>query len=235
MLRKVIILVVLAAGLLLQTSPVPLRAFSLGSAGLVLAALPAGSVVVRSLAQADFNGDGSPESLLLSHARLTITSNGSPAWQSPSGWNVLQAEIADLNWDGKPEATLLVWRPFRPWLVDRWLPEGGRIDTFQDAGGNSCQIILIGWRGRAYGEVWAGSALAKPVRSFAVADLKGDNKQELVTLEGRYADPTSAPAHALKVWEWNGFGFSVVSAMEGNYTKMALVQTGAGPILILVP
>jgi hypothetical protein len=234
MLRKGIVLVLVAAAMLLQTSPVPLRAYSLGAAGLVPAAPPQGNVPVRSPAQADFNGDGSPESLVLSHARLTISSNGSPAWQSPTGWRVLQAEIADLNRDGRPEAALLVWRPFRPWPVDRWLPEGGRIERFQDAAGNSCQIILIGWRGRGYGEVWAGSALAEPVRSFAVADLNGDKLQEMVTLEGSYADPPFEPAHAVKVWEWNGFGFSVVSGMAGQYHKMVLAKAGTGPILILV-
>jgi hypothetical protein len=68
-----------------------------------------------------------------------------------------------------------------------------------------------------------------------VADLNGDNLQELVTIEGRYADSRSAPARALKVWEWNGFGFTVVSTIEGAFDKMTLVQANAGRILILVP
>jgi hypothetical protein len=148
---------------------------------------------------------------------------------------IVQAEVTHLVHAGTAETALLVWRPFRPWPVDRWLPDGGRIAGFHDAAGDSCQIILIGWRGRAYGELWAGSALAEPVRSFAAADLEGDHLQELVTLDGIYAEPRSAPARAVKVWEWNGFGFSIVSSMPGTFTKMALVQAVDGRNLILVP
>jgi hypothetical protein len=235
MLRKFIPLAVLTLGMLLQTSPVPLRVLGLESAGLTPVFLPAGAVPVRPPAQADFNRDGLPESLALAGGHLTIISNGASVWQSPTDWTVLQAEITDLNRDGTPEATLLVWRPFHPWPVDQWLPHGGRIANFHDDKGKSCHIILIGWRRSEYGELWAGSALAEPVKSFAAADLTGDNTQELVTLEGSYADSRSAPARALKVWEWNGFGFSVVSVITGTLYELALVRANAGRILILVP
>ena len=235
MLQKSIFWTLLALGLLLQTSPAPLRAWELRPSGLAPAYLPAGNLAALPPSSADFNRDGLPERLQLTSGRLTIFSSAGAVWQSPPGWTVLQAQITDLNQDGIPEATLLVWRPFRPWPVDRWLPYGGRIADFHDAGGNSCHIILIGWRGGAYGELWAGSALAEPVKSFAAADLNGDGVQELVTLEGNYADSPSAPARALKVWEWNGFGFSIVSGIEGSFDKLALVRANPGPVLILVP
>jgi hypothetical protein len=231
--RKFINLVLLALGMLLQTSPARLRALELEPAGLSPVALPAGSISIKPVATADFNRDGSPESLHLASGRLTILSGGQSVWQSPADWTVVQAGITDLNHDGTPEATLLVWRPFRPWPVDQWLPYGGRIAGFHDAEGYSCQIILIGWRGSEYGELWAGSPLAEPVRSFVVADLNGDKFQELVTLEGSYTDSRSAPARALKVWDWNGFGFTVLSSLPGTFYKIALVQTGDGRNLIL--
>jgi hypothetical protein len=235
MLRKSITLAVLILGTLLQTSPAPLQALYTGSAGLAPVSLPAGIFPIQLPTRADFNGDGVPESLSLTDGRLAIFSNNRSVWQSPAGWTVVQAEITDLNQDGTPEATLLVWRTFRPWPVDQWLPHGGRIDNFHDGEGNSCHIILIGWRGSEYAELWSGSALAEPVRSFTAAVLDGDNLQDLVTLEGSYGDAHSAPAHALKIWEWNGFGFSVVSGIEGIFDKLVLTQTSAGRVLILVP
>ncbi len=235
MLRKFMPLAALTLGLLLQTTPASLRVWELDPAGLVPATLPTGAVPLKPPAQADFNRNGLSERLVLANDRLTIVSGGGTVWQSPTGWLVVQAEITDLNQDGIPEAALLVWRLFRPWPVDQWLPHGGRIASFHDGEGYSCQIILVGWRGSQYGELWAGSALAEPLRSFAAADLNGDNLQDLVTLDGSYADSHSAPARALKVWEWNGFGFSVVSSMEGTFDKLALVRVGKGPVLILVP
>ena len=153
MLRKFIILGLLALGMVLLTSPAPLRALELGPDSLARVALPAGNIAIRPVARADFTRDGSQESLLLDSGRLTILARGQSVWQSPAAWTVIQAAITDLNHDGIPEATLLVWRPFRPWPVDQWLPYGGRIADFHDAAGDSCQIILIGWR-NALAQFW---------------------------------------------------------------------------------
>jgi hypothetical protein len=235
MLHKNIAILFVSINMLVQISPAPLHAWDLEGASLVQASIPTETVPLVPRLQADFEGNGQTERLSLSSGRATILSHGEAVWVSPGGWQVIQAEITDLNHDGIPEAALLVWRPFQPWPVDRWLPSGGRIASFHDASGYSCHIILIGWVRGSYQEVWAGSALAEPVRAFAVADLNGDGIQELVTLEGTYNDPRSAPAGMLKVWEWNSFGFTVVSSMGGTFSKMALVQASDGRILILVP
>jgi len=187
------------------------------------------------LLQADLDGNGTQESLVLSNGHLSIYSGSMTVWESPAAWQIAQAAISDLNHDGEPEVVLLVWRPFRPWPVDQWLPYGGRIANFHNQAGLSCHIILIGWMRGGYHELWAGSAMADPIVSFATGDLDGNNEQELVALEGRYIDSTAAPARTLKVWKWNGFGFSVVSYLDGIFNKMALVQASNGRILILVP
>ena len=233
--RKNFGLVVLIAATLLQTSPMRVRAWMLGPAGLIPTPLTSRTVSIEPVTQADFNGDGKAEKVFLTGSKARISSAGRIVWQSPETWQVLQASITDLNHDGAPEAALLVWRPFHPWPVDQWLPDGGRISTFHDAGGNSCQIILIGWQDGQYREMWAGSALAEPVKSFSAVDLNGDGLQELVTLEGIYTDSKSASARALKAWEWNGFGFSIVSKIDGIFSKMAVVQTGDGRTQILTP
>jgi hypothetical protein len=235
MLRKFFPILLLTLGTLLQASPTPLRALDLGPAGLVPASLPAGTTPVTPLTQADLDGSSPLETLSLYSGRLSILSGGETVWQSPESWQIVQAAISDLNRDGKPEVTLLLWRPFRPWPVDQWLPNGGRIAEFHNAEGQSCHIILIGWTRGGYHEVWAGSAMADPIKSFAVADLNSDNGQELLALEGRYTDSQSAPARTLKVWEWNGFGFTIVSSIDGTFSTMTLVQANNGHILILVP
>jgi hypothetical protein len=235
MTRKFLPMIMLTLGMLLQVSPAPLRALSLGPGGLIPASIPAGTVPVPPLTQTDVNADGTSETLGLAGGRLSIYSGSRTVWQSPPEWQVVQAAISDLNNDGRPEVALLLWRPFRPWPVDQWLPYGGRIADFHNSYGQSCHFILVGWTRTGYNELWAGSAMADPISSFAIADLDGDKTQELVALEARYTDPMSASARTLKVWEWNGFGFTVVSFMDGIFNKMTLVRAPDGHILILIP
>jgi hypothetical protein len=217
------------------TSPMPMYAWELEPMRLIRSTIPAGIIPTPVQMDEDLGGNGMPEHLILANGHLKIMVRGKIVWQSPEEWNVVQAEFTDLNRDDVMEATLLVWRPFRTWPVDQWLPHGGRIASFHNADGYSCQIILIGWGDGQYREKWAGSALADPVTSFAVADLDNDGTQELVTLENEYADPRSAPARDLKIWKWNGFGFTIVTKIDGTFSKMALVQASNGRTLILVP
>ncbi len=192
-----------------------------------------GIPVLPTETSADFDSDGNPETLILRRGHALITSGDQTRWQSPDSWQVRQALIADLNRDRSPEAVLLVWRPFKPWPVDTWLPNNGRIQTFHDSNDMSCHLILIGWTQHSFRERWAGSALAQPVQYLAAADLKGNEKQFLITLEGEYDDPTLALSQNLKVWEWNGFGFTVVSKLTGQFSLLATAQSVDGPTLIL--
>lgn len=155
-------------------------------------------------------------------------------WTSPAGWTVLQANWTDLNHDGIPEATLLVKRPFTPWPVDRVLPYGGYIKTHQDAKGFSSHIILIGWKKDHWGELWAGSALARPVRSFQAFDVDQDGRQELVVLEGSYTDRDSNSAADLAVWKWNSFGFDLVTRLDKPASRFITVKTENNTALILM-
>jgi hypothetical protein len=220
---------------LLLTSPLPLHSLELQADALLRSAPPAGLQPLPARLQADLQADGSLEAIALDHGRAVISSAGGPLWESPPDWQVVQAGFADLDRSGLPEAVLLVWRPFEPWPVDRFLPSGGRIAGFHDRDGASCHILLVGWLSDGIQELWAGSAMADPVRAFAAFDLDGDGLQELVTLEGRYAEPRNAPGRAVKVWEWNGFGFSLVAEMEGTFKTMVPSLAGDGRVLILVP
>jgi hypothetical protein len=141
------IIAFLSLGLL---SPVRLEAWSYASGRLYLDAVPSLAQHDSSLDHADLNHDGIPEWLRLKDSRAEIVSAGDLAWNSPAGWQVVQASITDLDHDGQFEATLLVWRPYRPWPIDRYLPHGGRIQGFHNSSGMSCHLILIGWQRGAY-------------------------------------------------------------------------------------
>jgi hypothetical protein len=225
----------LAIAALLLVSPAPIQAWGLIDSTLAPVPLTGAIRPMPSQLQADFDGDSQPETLTLENDRAALRSGAQLRWQSPPTWQVRQALIADLNHDGLPEAVLLVWRPFRPWPVDAWLPNGGRIKDFHDSAGMSCQIILIGWYENEFRERWAGSALAEPVKSLVAADLPVNGRQLLVTLESRYDDPPSAPARRLKIWEWNGFGFTIVSTLEGPFSQMAVASMENGRLVILTP
>ena len=171
---------------LVGLSPLPIQVWAWKDQGFVAAALPPATLApVEALQASDLEGNGSIERLALAAGVLTITQNGSIAWRSPQAWQVAQAAITDLNHDGRPEVTLLVWRPFAPWPIDRYLPHPGRITSFHDANGQSCHVILIGWKGGAFREVWAGSALAEPVKAFQVASLQRLHRRQGCRWKGR--------------------------------------------------
>lgn len=178
--------------------------------------------VVSFSSSADLDGDGKPECLVLAEDVLKITNCGGEVfWQSPASWQVKEAQITDLNRNGTPEATLVVWRPFQPWPIDRFLPSGGRIKDFHDQNGMSCHVILIGWARQGYNELWAGSALIRPVSQLLAVDLDGDGQQEMVALEGIYDALSSGGA--LSVWRWSGFGFSLIDKEEGGFRQINLI------------
>jgi hypothetical protein len=230
--RVLSLLAIVAFGLV---SPAPIQAWKWNAGGLERIPLSHRLQWVAANASADLNGDGIAEILTINRGSAAIRTGNQRRWQSPETWQISQAQITDLNHDKVPEVTLLVWRPFKPWPVDAWLPNGGRIQGFHDANGMSCHIILIGWKQGAYRELWAGSAMANPVKHFSAVDLTGNGKQYLVTLEGEYEDPYSAPAHRLKVWEWNGFGFTVVHKLEDaqSFSLMSTAQLNDRQVLIL--
>lgn len=235
MLRRIYFFITLTALALAGPGTSP-RTWELSPTGLNSVQLPADAVAITAPTQADLDGDGLPEKLVISDSGQAVISSGAKLrWQSPQAWQVRQALIADLNQDGRMEAVLLVWRPFKPWPVDTWLPNGGRINSFHNAEGLSCHLILIGWYQNEFRERWAGSALAEPIQTFAVADLSGSGKQSLITLEGSYDAPPGSPADQLKVWEWNGFGFRVVSKIAGTFSNLVITHSGDGHAIIVAP
>lgn len=155
---------------------------------------------------------------------------GEIKWQSGEHWQVREAITADLNRDGKNELVMMVWRPFKPWAIDSFLPHGGRIAEFQDSRGMSCHIILVGWDGEDYRELWAGSSLIDPVFHIHAADVDQDGNQELIALEGKY--DTQNQTGNLTVWDWNSFGFRLHDRVEQQISNYGIVTVNQNVLII---
>lgn len=187
-----------------------------------------GAQAVPQLTSFDLNGDGTPECVNDRDGVLSIddcdAASAKVYWQSPAGWKVAQWTFSDLNADGATEITLLVWRPFAPWPIERDAPNGGRLGSFHDAQGQSCHVILIRWSKGSFNELWAGSALANPILSLVAADINGDGDQELVTVQGNYEQPAFFRSGPIAIWKWNGFGFDLVQTIAGSYRHMVLLE-----------
>jgi hypothetical protein len=218
---------------LILLSPATLEVWQLSADRLTTIQLPASATPLAPVMTADLELDGETESVALMAGRAAITRAGQTLWESPAAWRVTQVAITDLNQDAQPEVALLVWRPFAPWPIDSYLPHPGRISGFHDSGGQSCHLILIGWHHQMYTELWAGSAMADPLTAFASADLDGDGREELAALESRY--DASGPAQFVTVWEWNGFGFTLVArSPEGRYAGLMPLRDPSGVNRLLV-
>ena len=188
--------------------------------------------LITPVSQVDLNANSVPETVIVQGEKTSITENGLIVWQSPSDWKIKHAQVTDLNHDQAPEVTLLLWRTYRPWPIDIFLIHPGKIQGYQDREGNSCHIILIGWKRDMYREVWAGSPMQYPLLSIVVADVDDDQQEELVSLETRYDRIEQTPAISLSVWEWNGFGFSLLARQDGLFSELQIARINDRMIIL---
>ncbi len=225
------LIALLALGLL---SPAHLSALEWRNGSFSHTELPGSATPEPRLTGADFDGDGSLDLLSVASGLARVISGERLFWQSPAAWEVTEGMVTDLNHDGRPELALLVWRPFAPWPIDRYVPNGGRLSGFHDEAGASCHLILIGWSDGGWREVWAGSALADPLFGIGAADVDGDGNEELVALEGRYDPRHSTRVGNLTLWRWNGFGFNLQARWSGPFSRAEVVRTIEAHPLVLV-
>jgi hypothetical protein len=232
MMRRLVLISILV---LITTSPVPVHLWSVGES---IVKNESRNIAAWHLSpQNSLSGFyfGSEQDCLISGKNAIkivdcSDKNGKPKWQTDSNWIVKEAFSADFNHDGKNELVMLVWRPYKPWPIDSFLPHGGRISTFQDSRGMSCHIILVGWDGKEYRELWAGSSMIDPIFDIQAADLDHDGNQELVALEGKY--DSSNQTGNLTVWDWSGFGFRLRDRVKGLFSDYGIVSNDHNVLII---
>ncbi len=202
------------------------------------------SALETSALEADLDIDGRMERVIHSGAQVKIVRicaeeerlsgcEDEDLWNSPPSWQISQVRVTELNHDRVPEVTLLVWRPFKSWPIDRYIPHGGRIEGFHNRDGLSNHLVLIGWKQSGWRELWAGSALVHPLLSFASADLNGDGFADLAAVESDYSAPRTAAGSSLSVWEWNGFGFTRLARVAGTFREVGVAHAGKDGYFIL--
>ncbi len=157
-----------------------------------------------------------------------------PLWTSDPSWDVRRSLVADLDNDGLLELSLVLWKPFfrEPDIF---------YDTFGfpspwEEGSRRNQLFLYGWRDTKWKPLWCSSPLADPISELAVGDVDGDGTNELVVLEGSYADTLDQDPGHVAVWRWNGWGFALQwRCPGGTYEHLTLQDvTGDGIVEILV-
>lgn len=176
----------------------------LAGALLLLAALAAFALVRQALdrppswvewqersSDADADGDGVPDELVLADRRLRIEASQGGSCASPEGWQVQDAFVVDIDRDGAPEVLTVVWqkgnygtsRPF-------WVAEGEGDDEW------SQHLFVHRLEDGELVPVWMSSKLG-----IEVAHVSLDGDQRLHT-ELRGGEEL--------VWEWDGWGFVLV-------------------------
>ncbi len=156
--------------------------------------LAAGAAAPETVAawatQTDLDGDGRAEQLAfyrdasgrrgfltVTGARGRWTSGVYPAWKATTG---------DLDGDGRAEVLLGIWTQRR---------RPGRANA-----GPHRTVWVLAWERGALVERWRGSSLARPLVDFAVHDLDGDGRAELLALEREGA------GRRLTAYRSTGFG-----------------------------
>ena len=168
----------------------------------------------------DLDEDGSSEEIDLIKKRIFVKKDGKIIWQSDELWSIENLIIADSNNDGKIEINFSLWKtssygrdlPF-------WLKENTK------EWGN--HFFVYGWINGKVSPVWCSSTLDSPIKEFKIGDVNRDGKNELIVLEGDYADSKYKLAKYLAVWSWGDWGFfNDYRSKEGRFYNLSILDLG---------
>jgi len=199
--------------LLAQVMPPPRRVgFACNDSGCTPATVPQTENPGRFYGdQIDLTGDGSSETVRLEGERITIYEKGSPVWQSPAAWRVIDASLGDPNDDGRYEIMLAIW-------------------LRNEAGYERSQPYIIGHRGGDYTLLWGGRPVVDPIQELTVGDVNADGTDELVVIE----ELADGSAQAVSVWSWTGWTFSLLWRSEYGRYRDLILDKGEQTIISVV-
>ena len=176
---------------------------------------------------ADLDDNSFPELYFLENGRLTISENSKVVWQSPDDWWIDSLAIADSDNDGITDINLSLWKagsfgsskPF--WIEENDMSVENHFFIYDFIEGTMKSV-------------WGSSNLTAPNCEFKIIDVDGDNKNDLVVIEGNYEQMPECRGEYVAVWKWNGWGFSNEWRNEkGNFSDLEIEKIN-GKTYILV-
>lgn len=149
----------------------------------------------------DIDKDKKQERVVLENGSLNVIQKNTIIWESPSEWWIDDFVLADANNDGITDINLSVWKagdygsskPF--WLKENDMRIKNHFFIFNIVGG-------------AIKPIWQSSNLDAPNCELRITDVDGDGENDLVVIEGDYAQKPICTGNHVAVWKWNEWGFS---------------------------
>lgn len=168
---------------------------------------------------ADSDGDGISEKYDLGDGRLTVWEDSRVLWQSDENWWVEDFFLADSDNDGKMNLNLSVWKSgdfgkYKPF----WVKENNPSVK------NHFFVFILSNNNMK--PVWQSSNLSAPNCRIMFSDLDGDGKNDLIALEGDYAQSPDCKGEYISVWKWNEWGFvNEWRSEKGEFNEIKTYET----------
>lgn len=179
--------------------------------------LRAGSTKTQS---ADLNGNSIEEEYILQSGKLIIQENAKTAWQSADDWWVEDFALADSNNDGVADINLSVWKS----------GSFGRSKPFwikKDDPSVRNHFFVFDFKDGKMQPVWQSSNLDASNCRILVDDVNADGENELIVLEGDYADAPTCRGKYIAVWKWGEWGFgNEWRSEEGEFKGTGIFYVG---------
>lgn len=149
----------------------------------------------------DLDGNGLREKYFLQRGKLEVNGAVGVIWRTPDDWWVENFVLGDANNDGVPDLNLSVWKagsfgPCKPfWIIE----EDNEVKN---------HLFIFNLVNGSFKPVWQSSNLERFNYELALIDINNDGQNELLVLEGNYANPREK---RVNVWQWNGWGFTCLT------------------------